>query len=259
MRRALPATGGPIDAIDAIVLLRNATELHPIGRLVDASNVTLLCEVDATGHRAIYKPIEGEQPLWDFPDGSLAAREVAAYEVSDALGFHLVPPTILREGPLGPGAVQLWIEHAGVEEAIRLVNSADRSLRPLSLFDAIVNNGDRKAGHLLPLSLSEVDREAGGDTVRVLGVDHGVTFAVDPKLRTVLWAWRSAPFTPEERELLGGAVRLLAAGGPLCERLEPLITEAEISALRDRVAALLGAGCFPEPSEEWPPLPWPLV
>ncbi|MGI9095774.1 MAG: SCO1664 family protein, partial [Candidatus Limnocylindrus sp.] len=136
-----------------------------MGQLVDASNFTLLCEIGDAPLRVIYKPVRGEQPLWDFPDGTLAAREVAAYELSEALGLHVVPPTILRNGPSGKGAVQLWIEHRGVEEAIRLVNSADEALRPLALFDAIVNNGDRKAGHLLP-----IDAATG---VRVLGVDHG--------------------------------------------------------------------------------------
>ena len=142
----------------------------------------------------IYKPIRGEQPLWDFPDGTLAAREVAAYELSEALALHVVPPTVMRDGPAGEGAVQLWIEHRGVEEAIRLVNGSDSALRPIALFDAIVNNGDRKAGHLLPIESATAPR--------VLGVDHGVTFAVEPKLRTVLWAWRGEPFTEAELEIL---------------------------------------------------------
>lgn len=199
----------------------------------------------------IYKPIRGEQPLWDFPDGTLAAREVAAFELSEALRLNVVPPTILRGGPAGEGAVQLWIEHRGVEEAIRMVNGADEALRPLALFDAIVNNGDRKAGHILP-----IDAPTG---VRVIGVDHGVTFAVDPKLRTVLWAWRSKPFTEAERDVLARAVQLLAQGAPLAERLAELITEEEIVALRARAQALESAGSFPEPSDDWPPLPWPLV
>ena len=147
--------------------------------------------------------------------------------------------------------VQLWIEHRGVEEAIRLVNRADEVLRPIALFDAIVNNGDRKAGHLLPI-------EAASGW-RVLGVDHGVTFAVDPKLRTVLWAWRGRPFDNAERDVLERASRLLAHGTPLTERLDKLISPAEIDALRTRVATLRGQGSFPEPSDDWPPLPWPLV
>ena len=199
----------------------------------------------------IYKPIRGEQPLWDFPDGTLAAREVAAYELSEALALHVVPPTVMRDGPAGEGAVQLWIEHRGVEEAIRLVNGSDSALRPIALFDAIVNNGDRKAGHLLPIESATAPR--------VLGVDHGVTFAVAPKLRTVLWAWRSEPFTEAELEILSRAERLLAAGSPPAERLAELITQGEIAALKARVAALRGRGTFPEPSDDWPPLPWPLV
>ena len=106
-RPLLPTVGGAIDPLRALALLQNARELRPIGRLVDASNITLLCEIDDGPYRVIYKPIEGEQPLWDFPDGSLAAREVAAYETSEALGCFVVPPTIMRSGPMGDGAVQL--------------------------------------------------------------------------------------------------------------------------------------------------------
>lgn len=269
----LPSTGGPLSTARALALLRESRELRPVGRLDDASNVTLLCDLDESPFRVIYKPVRGEEPLWDFPDGSLAAREVAAFEVSEALGLHVVPPTLLRDGPAGEGAVQLWIEHDGVEEAIRLVNHADEGLRPIALFDAIVNNSDRKAGHLLPIARSSSaaqpppiarignvgDQAVGTAARRILGVDHGVTFAVEPKLRTVLWHWRSEAFTEGERSVLERAASLLDEKAPLTKRLAALITAKEVDALRARIRALIEAGIFPEPSNEWPPLPWPLV
>ena len=134
-RAALPTASGLVEIDEALHLMRHAAALEPIGRIAEASNASLLCEVDG-GLRVIYKPIRGEQPLWDFPEGSLAAREVAAYLVSDALGLGVVPPTILRDGPAGEGAVQLWIDHAGVQRAVDLVNASDDRLRRLALFDA---------------------------------------------------------------------------------------------------------------------------
>ena len=243
--------GGSLTITEALDALRSATGLRPIGRLADASNATFLCELEgANPIQVIYKPIRGEQPLWDFPNGTLAGREVAAFEVSEALGLHVVPPTILRDGPAGAGAVQLWIEHLGVQRAIDEVNGSSPALRPIVLFDAIVNNGDRKAGHLLPIS----------DEV-ILGVDHGVTFAVEPKLRTVLWNWRSEPLLAAERTALMRGAQLLNASAPkaLAERLRDLISDDEIEALRERIDTLLASDCLPEPSPEWPALPWPLV
>jgi len=138
--------GGSLTTTEALAALHTATGLRPVGRLADASNATFLCELEgANPLQVIYKPIRGEQPLWDFPDGTLAGREVAAFEVSEALGLHIVPPTILRDGPAGAGAVQLWIEQLGVQRAIDAVNGSSVALRPIVLFDAIVNNGDRKA------------------------------------------------------------------------------------------------------------------
>lgn len=227
--------------------MERAPELTPVGRIAEASNASFLCEIEG-GLQVIYKPIRGELPLWDFPEGSLAAREAAAYLVSDALGLCVVPPTILRDGPAGEGAVQLWIDHVGVQRAVDLVNASDVGLRRLALFDAIVNNGDRKGGHILPL--------ADG---RILGVDHGVTFAVEPKLRTVLWAWRSKAFTEEERAIIASGVQGLSNGGALRAQLSPIIDGEEIDALAERLNDLSTTGCFPEPSPDWPPLPWPLV
>jgi hypothetical protein len=248
----LPVPGGSLTTAEALTALRTAEGLRPVGRLADASNATFLCELEGVkpALQVIYKPIRGEQPLWDFPDGTLAGREVAAFEVSEALGLHVVPPTILRDGPAGEGAVQLWIEHLGVQRAIDTVNGNDPSLRRIVLLDAIINNGDRKAGHLLPISKE-----------LVLGVDHGVTFAIEPKLRTVLWNWRSDPLLPNERSALTRGAELLAATAPdaLAERLSGLISRDEVEALRERINALIAADCLPEPSPEWPALPWPLV
>ena len=248
----LPVPGGSLTTAEALTALRSAEGLRPVGRLADASNATFLCELEGTtpAVQVIYKPIRGEQPLWDFPEGTLAGREVAAFELSEALGLHVVPPTILRDGPAGEGAVQLWIEHLGVQRAIDAVNGSDPALRPIVLFDAIINNGDRKAGHLLPID----------DSV-ILGVDHGVTFAVEPKLRTVLWNWRSDPLLPSERSVLALGAALLDARGPdaLAARLHTLISAEEVVALRERIDALIAADCLPEPSPEWPALPWPLV
>ena len=246
-RGALPTAAGLVEIDEALRLMQVSNDLTPIGRIAEASNASFLCEIDG-GLQVIYKPIRGELPLWDFPEGSLAARETAAYLVSEALGLGVVPPTILRDGPAGEGAVQLWIDHAGVQRAVDLVNASDEGLRRLALFDAIVNNGDRKGGHILPLPDG-----------RILGVDHGVTFAVEPKLRTVLWAWRSKAFSAEERAIIAGGVQGLTDNGALRAQLSPIIDGEEIDAMEARLNDLAITGCFPEPSPDWPPLPWPLV
>jgi hypothetical protein len=246
-RGALPTAAGLVEIDEAIRLMQLSHDLTPIGRIAQASNASFLCEIDG-GLQVIYKPIRGELPLWDFPEGSLAARETAAYLVSEALELGVVPPTILRDGPAGEGAVQLWIDHVGVHRAVDLVNASDEGLRRLALFDAIVNNGDRKGGHILPLPDG-----------RILGVDHGVTFAVEPKLRTVLWAWRSKAFTEEERLVISHGVQGLTDNGALRAQLSPILDGEEIDAMAARLSELAATGCFPEPSPDWPPLPWPLV
>jgi uncharacterized repeat protein (TIGR03843 family) len=172
----------------ALDLLQHG-ELSIEGRLVDASNATLYCAIASADVTAacVYKPVAGERPLWDFPDGTLAEREVAAYEVSTCLGWRIVPPTIYRDGPAGPGMVQLWIDEDTLTDVVRLIRGrSSTALRRIAVFDAVVNNADRKGGHLLPV--------ADG---HVYGVDHGVTFNVEDKLRTVLWQWAGEPM-PEE-------------------------------------------------------------
>ncbi|MFH9710730.1 SCO1664 family protein [Streptomyces luteogriseus] len=260
---------------DAAGLLARG-ELTVRGRIREASNAALYCTVSYDGEDAacIYKPVAGERPLWDFPDGTLAQREVAAYEVSEATGWGLVPPTVLREGPYGEGMCQLWVEVAPEAELLALVDGEepepgwkaigfaevgegrtallvhadDERLRRLAVLDAVINNADRKGGHLLPTGEG-----------RLYGIDHGVTFNAENKLRTLLWGWAGEALTAEAVDVLEGLRKGLAEGGPLAARLEPLITGAEIDATRARVGALLASGTHPEPSGEWPAIPWPPV
>jgi len=229
---------------NSLTLVRG--ELSVTGRLVDASNATLYATASHDGHSVtcIYKPIAGERPLWDFADGCLAHREYASYLVSDHLGFDLVPLTILRDGPYGFGMVQQWID---IDESIDLSKffSTDHpQLRSMALFDAIVNNTDRKIGHLLPV-----------DEKTVYGCDHGVTFHPEDKLRTVLWQWANEPFSESEISTLKRAQTELA--GQFGTMLSPLITEIEIKETMGRVSRLLTLGTFPLPNPDWPAVPWP--
>ncbi|AQS70431.1 phosphatidylinositol kinase [Streptomyces pactum] len=251
-------------------------ELTVRGRIRDASNAALYCTVTHEGREAacIYKPVAGERPLWDFPDGDLARREVAAYEVSEATGWGLVPPTVLRDGPYGEGMCQLWIEavpetellalvedeepgpgwkaiafaEVGEGRTALLVHADDERLRRLAVLDAVINNADRKGGHLLP-----------ADGERLYGIDHGVTFHAENKLRTLLWGWAGDPLTGEALAVLDALREALKEGGALAVRLGALITPAELDATRARVDALLASGAHPEPSGEWPAIPWPPV
>jgi hypothetical protein len=217
-------------------------EMRVEGRFVDASNATLFahCAVGEEEVAVIYKPIAGERPLWDFPDGNLANRELATYLLSESLGLHLVPFTIVREGPFGLGMVQEWIEIDEELDIVELAQGPSERVRDMALFDAIINNTDRKFGHILPTSSGEI-----------YGCDHGVTFHEDPKLRTVLWQFASLEFSDREIAILERA-RMVAPG-----LLAGLITPAELLALVARIDDLLLQGRFPEPSEDWPAVPWP--
>jgi hypothetical protein len=233
-------------ATDDSFLTLTHGDLQVTGRLVDASNATLYATATRGAHSlfCIYKPIAGERPLWDFPDGCLAHREYAAFVVSEFLGLDLVPLTILRDGPYGPGMVQQWID---IDEGIDLSQffSTDHPrLRAMALFDAIINNTDRKIGHLLPL-----------DQERVLGCDHGVTFHSDDKLRTVLWQWAGESFNADEIKVLEIARTQINAD--LGDLLAPLLTEIEIRQIERRVTDLLNSGTFPLPNPDWPAVPWP--
>jgi uncharacterized repeat protein (TIGR03843 family) len=230
----------------ALDLLR-CGRLEVTGRLVDASNASLFGTLTRDGVAAscVYKPVVGERPLWDFPDGTLAAREVAAHAVSEAAGWGIVPPTVMRDdGPFGPGMCQLWIDVDDEVDLLALVRSAHPLLRRMAVFDAVVNNADRKGGHLLPT------RDG-----HVYGVDHGVCFAVPDKLRTVLWQWRGRPPPPDVTETLARLESALA--GPLGVTLGALLDPAEVEATRRRVHQLRTTGVHPVPRDEWPALPWP--
>jgi uncharacterized repeat protein (TIGR03843 family) len=234
-----------VDVDEALRLLRDG-ELEVVGRLVDASNATLYCTVELDGVRApcVHKPIVGERPLWDFPEGTLSDREVAAYAVSEATGWAIVPPTVMREGPFGRGMCQLWIDVDESVDLVALARSDRDEIRRIAVLDAVINNADRKGGHLLPT--------ADG---HVYGVDHGVCFSIDEKLRTLLWQWRGRPLADDAIDTLHGLARDLQ--GTLETRLCELLTPAEVNATRRRVQRLLSTGRHPMPSDDWPPIPWP--
>lgn len=217
-------------------------ELRVEGRFVDASNATLFAKCfDGVNEVAvIYKPIAGERPLWDFPDGNLANRELGTYLLSEALDLHLVPFTIIREGPFGPGMVQEWIEINEEIDIVELAQGRDQRVREMALFDAVINNTDRKFGHILPSVAGEL-----------FGCDHGVTFHEEPKLRTVIWQFSGEVFSQEDLDLLQFASKIASSV------LQGLVTELEIAALLARINELLIQGRFPEPSSDWPAVPWP--
>ncbi|WP_067501476.1 SCO1664 family protein [Actinoplanes sp. TFC3] len=259
---------------EALELLGKGT-LELEGRLVDASNTTLRAGITLDGltQRCVYKPVQGERPLWDFPDGTLAGREVSAFLVSQATGWGIVPPTILRDGPLGPGACQLWIDEPEDTEALigfvpayavpegwlavasardedgdayALAHADDPRLARVAVLDAVLNNADRKGAHVLY-----------AEDGRVHGVDHGISFHVENKLRTVLWGWTGKPLSGEATEML----ERLGAGldAELGEKLEEHLTISEVQHTRLRVRRLLRRGRFPDPPQEWPAVPWPPV
>ena len=224
-------------------------ELVVAGRLVDASNATLLCEIKSShlqeNLKVVYKPMAGERPLWDFPEGNLASREVAAYLLSDFAKFGIVPLTVLRDGPFGPGAVQEWIEVDSQIDLIAFAQGDDPRLREMAIFDYIINNTDRKFGHIL--------LDSSGS---IYGCDHGVSFHQDYKLRTVLWQFAGLSLNESE----GAKVdRLVLHFGDLANSISSLIAEREIESLKDRIESLAKNRSFPYPNPEWPAIPWPPV
>lgn len=283
----------PTPASNALLveLLQNAP-LELVGRITGASNLALLATVtvlpgsDARGGgddepplHVIYKPIRGERPLWDFPDGTLAGREVASYLIADTLGVGIVPPTVLRDGPLGPGSVQVWIGDPFAAEdlpsPVRLVSRGkvpdgylpvvdgqladgrwvsvvheDRTdVRDAALLDAVLNNSDRKGSHLV--------RDAAG---RLWGFDHGLTLHADPKLRTVLWGWAGEPWRRGDIErLIALASALEGPETTLSAALAGLLPATDVDALRERLVALLAQGHYPQHSRDWPAIPWPAL
>ena len=265
-----PEAAAPPDDSAPTVSAEYDGALELTGRIRTASNATFLASIGETA--VVYKPIAGESPLWDFPDGNLAGREVAAYLVSQAFGWNVVPRTWLRDGPLGPGKVQLWQQPDPEQDAVDLVatpetpqpgwcqvfhgrDENDRSvtlihedspaLRRMAVFDVVVNNADRKGDHILAMP--------GGHRH---GVDHGLTFHTEHKLRTVLWGGLGEELTPEERH---GVEQVRAQlSGELGVALAGLITAAEIAALVVRCERLCADARFPAPEGDMPAVPWPL-
>ena len=259
---------------EALELLAHG-EIEIEGRLVDASNTTLRAEITLAGvtRRCVYKPVQGERPLWDFPDGTLAGREVSAFLVSQATGWQLVPPTILRDGPLGPGALQLWIDEPDEAESLigfvpaydipegwlavanardedgdayALAHADDPRLARLAVFDSVINNADRKGGHVLYPATGSIH-----------GVDHGVSFHVETKLRTVLWGWTGKPLIPGAIEVLTSLSERLDAD--LGAALEEHLTLSEVQHVRLRIRRLLRGNRYPKPPQDWPAIPWPPI
>jgi uncharacterized repeat protein (TIGR03843 family) len=255
-------------------------ELTVLGRIRSASNATFLCESTQGGCsvHCVYKPVAGEQPLWDFPDGTLAGRELGAYLVSVQLGWNIVPYTIMRHGPAGPGMLQLWVDQPGdapgsdpgpgpdlvdlvpadrlppgylpvlraydyAGDPVSLVHADDIRLWRMAVFDVLINNADRKGGHVL--------RGVDGD---IYGVDHGLCLHVQDKLRTVLWGWAGKPLDDNTLDTVARLADALA--GPLGDVLAEHITSAEIAALHLRARALLGNPVMPGPDRHRP-IPWP--
>jgi uncharacterized repeat protein (TIGR03843 family) len=228
--------------------LRSA-ELTVLGVLTGASNHTLLVRMDDGECYAVYKPRRGERPLWDFPSGTLYRREVAAYVVSRFLGWDLVPPTVSRDGPLGVGSVQQFVTHDPAEHYFTLVEDARHHARlaQLATFDLLVNNADRKGGHVLRIA----------DADRLVGIDHGLTFHIQPKLRTVIWELGGATIAPQWREDLGRLGAALAGGDGALACLGGLLQDTEIAALRRRAELLASTTMLPDLAPERRPYPWP--
>jgi uncharacterized repeat protein (TIGR03843 family) len=227
-------------------------ELEIMGRLAEASNATLYCEVHVPWSlpdrvpaiHAVYKPTRGERPLDDFPDRTLGNRELAAWLVSEVIGWSIVPPTVARDGPAGRGAVQLWIDVDFEVDVLQLILTRDPRLRQMAVFDVVVNNADRKGGHILPTEDGDLH-----------GCDHGICFASEPKLRTVLWGWKGEALTDDE---LRGVRRVREAlDGTLGRQLRPLLAPAEVEALCRRSETLLRDGVMPLPDSGRHVIPWP--
>jgi len=226
-------------------------EINIKGEFAWGSNYTFLAEVCLDGRvlQAVYKPSRGERPLWDFPPASLARREAAAYLVSEALGWELVPPTVYRmKAPLGPGSLQFYIEHDPEMNYFSLGEAERQRLRPVVLFDILVNNADRKGSHLLY-----------GDDQHLWLIDHGICFHAENKLRTVIWDFIGDPIPDNLLNDIRCFRQLLIPGQDLYTNLQALLKQIEIHALTMRVEHLITQGQFPAPNPEERSVPWPPI
>jgi hypothetical protein len=221
-----------------------------LGRMPWSSNATLLVNLTLDGDEqlAIYKPQRGERPLWDFPRGTLCHREVAAFEVSNALGWDLVPDTVLRDGPAGIGSMQRFVEHDPEEHYFTLLSEYDDVFRRMAALDIVINNTDRKGGHCI---------RALEDS-RIYGIDHGVAFHAQWKLRTVIWDFAGEPVADDIRVDLE-RLRDDVCGGALGLTLPPLLDRFELDALRARIDHLLATNEYPEPDRDYHSYPWPTI
>jgi hypothetical protein len=221
-----------------------------LGRMPWSSNATYLVNLSLDGDEmlAIYKPQRGERPLWDFPRGTLHRREMAAYEVSQALGWDIVPDTAVRDGPAGIGMMQRFVEHDPDEHYFTLLAEHPGEFRRMAAFDVVINNTDRKGGHCLRAARHG----------QIFGIDHGVSFHAQWKLRTVIWDFAGEPIGAGVRGDLVGLLDALCTGS-LRDRLRDLLDRYEIDALRARTEHLLAAGVLPEPDREYHSYPWPAI
>ena len=242
----------PLSFEEAEQALLTASGVELLGLLPNSSNYTFLARLELSGDSgaalAVYKPAQGESPLWDFPAGSLHRREVAAYRLARFLGWPLIPPTVIRErAPMGVGSLQLFIEAESRNAFFDIRDDTPEELLPVALFDVLTNNADRKAGHHL--------RDGSG---RLWVIDHGLTFHADPKLRTIIWDFAGEPLPPAFRSDLERASAALESG-ELRGRLRGLVSARELQLLRRRVDGVLDrAWRFPAPSSAWS-VPWPPV
>ncbi len=227
-------------------------EADVLGRMPWSSNATFLVNLSAPEGEllAVYKPQRGERPLWDFPRGTLALREVAAYEMSHALGWEIVPDTVLRDGPAGPGSMQRFVEHDPEAHYFTLLESHPDALQRMAAFDIVINNTDRKGGHCL------VDADD-----HVWGIDHGVSFHAQWKVRTVIWDFANEPIPASSCDALSDVLRRLEPGNrsEVGARLHELLDRFEIDAVRARIEHLLAVGALPDADPGYHSYPWPLV
>jgi uncharacterized repeat protein (TIGR03843 family) len=230
----------------ADVLLQNGN-ITQCRMLYAGSNGVFLISLENHGRKthAIYKPRAGESPLWDFPDGTLCLRERAAYLISEVLGWSIVPPTVLRQGPHGIGAVQ-WFVNFRTEAYHELREQHREDLKKIAAFDWVVNNADRKAGHCLL-----------GEDGHIWGIDHGLTFHAQPKLRTVIWDFGGEPIPGRLVQDLKSLLPRLKEGEQLHKMLSQLLAEEEVEALSHRLQIIISRPFFPMWSGSYRSIPWP--
>lgn len=239
-----------MDKVELLTALQQG-EITLQGQFLHGSNYTFLGDLSYGERplRVVYKPARGEQPLWDFPTGSLSKREVAAFVLSEALGWALVPPTIYRrKGPMGPGSLQLFIEHDDDYHYFNFNEADHQRLRPTMLFDFLINNADRKGSHII------IDQEQ-----HIWLIDHGVCFHIEDKLRTVIWDFASEPIP---QPLLDDVNRLLPElhkAQLFYQELSVYLSGEEIRAIEKRAKKIVTSGFFPRPPDERRAYPWPPV